>query len=69
METLWAEKSDQRVRRFSKDGLIAFVFTTYAPTFFCATQSVVFVVSAKDTNICSYEAISLGNLKSLQHVS
>ena len=53
----------------SEDGLIAFVFIEYVPTFFGATESTVFVVSAKDTYICSYEAISIGSLQRLQHVS
>ena len=53
----------------SEEGLIAFASTTYISSFFGATESTVFVVSAKDTNIFSYEAIPLGNLQSIQHIS
>ena len=48
---------------FSEDGLIAFVFTASLPSFFGATESTVFVASAKDTNICSCKALSLGILR------
>ena len=54
---------------FSEDGLIASVLTGYLPMFFGATESTVFAVSAKDTNIRSYKAVSLGFLPSPLHVS
>ena len=53
----------------SEDGMIAFVSTTCHITFSSATESTVLKVSAKDTHICSYEAISFGNLQDIQHVS
>ena len=65
----WITVERKPLAMWSEDGLIAFVSTAFISSFFGATESTVFVVSAKDTNIFSYEAIPLGNLQSLQHIS
>ena len=41
---------------FSEGSLIVLAFTFYPPTFLDATESTVFVASAKDTHICSCKA-------------
>ena len=53
---------------FSEYGLIAFVSNSYLPTFFSATESKVFVVSAKDTHICSDKAIHRHYAKLAPHL-